>query len=452
MTAATTAPHAALNATHDARLRSWVDTANAESAEFPIQNLPFAVFRRNPQEAQRCGVGIGDQILDVGACAALFEGAAQAGALACRAPVLNDLMALGPAVASALRAQLSQLLAADRDLHRAAVAAALFHIDAVELRLPVRVGGFTDFFASIHHATNAGRLFRPDMPLLPNYKHVPIAYNGRANSVRVSGAKVQRPWGQLKGASDDAPCFAPAQRLDHEVELGAYIGTPSRQGAPVAVGDAWQHVFGFSLLNDWSARDMQAWEYQPLGPFLAKSFATSVAPWVITAEALLPFRIGAAVRPAGDPALLPYLHDAEDSRNGGLCIALEAHLQSARMAEQGLPPMRLSRSGTRALYWTFAQMVAHHTSNGSALDTGDLLGSGTVSGEGAEALGSLLEITSGGARPLTLPGGEQRTFLADGDEIALTGRCEAPGRVRIGFGRCAARLEPAPARAPATPT
>ena len=433
----------ALNATHDASLRSWVDTANAESADFPIQNLPFAVFQRSPGEAPRCGVGIGDKILDVSACAMLLDGSARMGALACRAPVLNELLELGSEATSALRAQLSRLLAADQETHRAVLAAALCDIDAVELSLPVRIGGFTDFFASIHHATNAGRLFRPDMPLLPNYKHVPIAYNGRANSVRVSGAPVQRPWGQLKGVADDAPSYAPAQRIDHEVELGAYISVPSRQGKPVAVSEAWQHVFGFSLLNDWSARDIQAWEYQPLGPFLAKSFATSVSPWVVTAEALLPFRVHAAARPAGDPAPLPYLYDADDMRSGGLRIVLEAHLQSVRMAEQGFAAMRLSRSSSELLYWTFAQMVAHHTSNGSALDTGDLLGSGTVSGESSEALGSLLEITAGGSKPLTLPSGEQRTFLADGDEVVLTGRCEAPGWVGIGFGRCAARLAPA---------
>ncbi|MGF6921035.1 fumarylacetoacetase [Paraburkholderia sp. 40] len=429
-----------INATHDPNLCSWVETANSAGADFPIQNLPLAVFRRLPGEALRCGIGIGDRILEVGACLELFAGRAHAAASACRAPTLNDLMALGLGAASALRARASQLLAAGAERQRETVANALHAIDAVELALPVRIGGFTDFFASVHHATNAGRLFRPDMPLLPNYKHVPIAYNGRANSVRVSGAKVQRPHGQLKGPADEVPRFAPAQRLDHEVELGAYIGTASTAGAPVAVDEAWRHIFGFSLLNDWSARDIQAWEYQPLGPFLAKSFATTVAPWVVTAEALAPFRAPAARRPAGDPAPLPYLCGEDDAHRGGLRIALDAYLQSSRMAEQGLPPIRLSRSGSELLYWTFAQMVAHHTSNGCALDTGDLLGSGTVSGADADALGSLLEITAGGSQPLTLPTGEQRTFLADGDELALTGRCEAPGRIGIGFGRCAARL------------
>lgn len=434
-----------IDATHDAGLRSWVEMANADGADFPIQNLPLAVFRRQPAEALRCGVGIGDRILDVGACLPLFEGLAHEAASACRTPTLNALMALGPDAASALRARVSQLLAAGKQAPREAVANALHAIDAVELALPVKIGGFTDFFASVHHATNAGRLFRPDMPLLLNYKYVPIAYNGRANSVRVSGATVQRPHGQLKGSADAAPRFAPAQRLDHEVELGAYVGAGSKAGMPVAVDDAWRHLFGFSLLNDWSARDIQAWEYQPLGPFLAKSFATTVAPWVVTAQALAPFRVPAAARPAGDPAPLPYLHGDEDARHGGLRIALDAHLQSQRMAQQGVPAVRLSRSGSELLYWTFAQMVAHYTSNGSALDTGDLLGSGTVSGETADAFGSLLEITTGGTKPLTLPTGEQRSFLADGDELTLTGRCEAPGRVGIGFGRCAARITAATA-------
>ncbi|MEP6872888.1 MAG: fumarylacetoacetase [Burkholderiales bacterium] len=438
--------NATLNATHAPDLRSWVASANKVGADFPIQNLPFAVFRpRHGDERPRCGVGIGMSILDVGACAEHLDGLASAAAIACRAPTLNDLMALGPPAASALRAGLSRLLAerTDSQASRDAVGGALFGLEEVQLLMPVKVGGFTDFFASIHHATNAGRLFRPDMPLLPNYKHVPIAYNGRANSVRVGGIPVQRPFGQLKGADDAQPRFAPAQRLDYEVELGVYVGCPSRPGLPIAVGDAWQHVFGFSLLNDWSARDIQAWEYQPLGPFLAKSFATTVSPWVVTAEALAPFRSPAAARSAGDPAPLPYLWDDIDQRHGALRITLEAHLRSERMAAAGLPPQRLSGSGTELLYWTVAQMLAHHTSNGSALDSGDLLGSGTVSGDGADALGSLLEITAGGSRPLTLPGGEQRTFLADGDEVILTGRCEAPGHAGIGFGQCSATVLPA---------
>ncbi|MEP7098881.1 MAG: fumarylacetoacetase [Burkholderiales bacterium] len=432
-----------LDATHSAALRSWVVSANADGADFPIQNLPFAVFRRDAQDLPRCAVGIGDMLLDIGACASLFEGVAATAALACRAPVLNGLMALGPVAASALRARLSSLLAADQQTHRTALEAALLPIANAELLMPVKVSGYTDFFASVHHATNAGRLFRPDMPLLPNYKYVPIAYNGRANSVRVSGAPVQRPHGQLKNPNDAAPRFAPAQRLDYEVELGAFIGAPSMPGRPVAIGDAWQHLFGFCLLNDWSARDIQGWEYQPLGPFLAKSFATSVSPWVVTAQALLPFRVAAAERHAGDPPPLPYLHDPTDQRGGGLRITLQAHLRSARMRQEGTPPQRLSLADTALLYWTFAQMVAHHTSNGSALDTGDLLGSGTVSGATADALGSLLEISEGGKKLLTLTNGEERSFLQDGDEVTLTARCDAAGVVGIGFGACSGRLLPA---------
>lgn len=434
-----------LNATHAPKLRSWVESANVEGAEFPIQNLPFAVFREaGTDHAPRCGVGIGDQILDVGACAALFDGLAAEAAEACRAPVLNALMALGPAAASALRGRLSVLLSAGHTAHREVLSRALHSIDAIELLLPARIGGYTDFFASIHHATNAGRLFRPDAPLLPNYKHVPIAYSGRANSVRVSGAPVQRPWGQTKAPDQAAPVFAPSQRLDHEVELGLFIGAPSRSGSPVKVGEAWAHIFGFSLLNDWSARDIQSWEYQPLGPFLAKSFATSVSPWVVTAEALAPFHVPASLRADGDPQPLPYLQDAADQASGNLQIALDAHLCTAQMRQRGLPPQRLSRSNAATLYWTFAQMVAHHTSNGSSLDTGDLLGSGTISGATPDALGSLLEITAGGARPLQIEStGEQRTFLQDGDALSLSGRCAREGFVPIGFGTCVGVLAPA---------
>jgi fumarylacetoacetase len=434
-----------LNATHDPALRSWISSANAAHGDFPIQNLPFGAFRRRGSaDAARCGVAIGDRIVDVARIAELFTGAAQAAARACGAHVLNDLMALGPQAASALRAQLSRLLAEGAEFHlrRSLEAALLAQADA-ELLLPVRIAGYTDFFASIHHATNAGRLFRPDQPLLPNYKHIPIAYNGRANSIRPSGVPVLRPRGQQRPATPDAaPAFAPSTRLDHEAELGLVIGPGTQAGVPVA--RAWDHIFGFCLLNDWSARDLQAWEYQPLGPFLSKSFATSVSPWIVTSEALAPFRTAAFKRPAGDPAPLPYLSDPEDQNEGGLGICIDAHLSTPRMRERGLAPHRLSRSNAATLYWTFAQMVAHHTSNGSALDTGDLLGSGTISGADDGSLGSLLEITAGGARPLLLPSGEERRFLQDGDEICLSGFCERPGRVRIGFGECRATVLPTP--------
>ncbi|WP_295381805.1 fumarylacetoacetase [uncultured Pseudacidovorax sp.] len=431
----------ALNATHDPSLSSWVPAANRPGADFPVQNLPFGVFRTGPGDDARCGVAIGDQVLDVRRIADLVTGDAAGAARACAAPVLNALMALAPEAVSALRAQLSVLLSAEA--RRSQVAPALVPLAQVELQLPVRVAGYTDFFASIHHASNAGRLFRPDQPLLPNYKHVPVAYNGRANSVRVSGQPVLRPQGQQRPVAEGGlPAFGPSDRLDHEVELGMLIGRSTQPGRPVPVGAAWAHVFGFCLLNDWSARDIQAWEYQPLGPFLGKSFATSVSSWVVTAEALAPFRTAAAPRPARDPAPLPYLWDADDQAAGAVAIRIDAHLSSARMRAQGLPAHRLSRSDAATLYWTPAQMVAHHTSNGCALDTADLLGSGTVSGASEDALGSLLEITRGGTQPLRLPSGEERRFLLDGDEVVLTGHCEGDGAVRIGFGECRARVLP----------
>ncbi len=434
----------ALNATHDPALRSWVTTANETETDFPIQNLPFGVFRiRGQAEAGRCCVAIGDQVVDLSRLSTQLSGLAQATAGACRAPVLNPLMALDPLAVSALRAQLSAWLSEAADpATRQSVREALLPMADVELLLPWQVSGYTDFFASIHHASNAGRLFRPDQPLLPNYKYVPIAYNGRANSIRVSGEPVTRPNGQVRPVTPDAtPQFGPSQRLDHEVELGLVIGRGSHSGEPVVIGRAWDHVFGFCLLNDWSARDIQAWEYQPLGPFLAKSFATSVSPWIVTAEALAPFRTAAASRESADPAPLPYLLNPQDQANGGLGLTIEACLSSQRMRDAGSPPLRLSRSDAATLYWTFAQMVTHHSSNGCALDTGDLLGSGTISGADETALGSLLEITVGGSRPLTLPNGEERLFLQDGDEICLTGYCEKAGHRRIGFGECRATLQ-----------
>lgn len=436
-----------LNATHDPALRSWVPSANQDGGDFPIQNLPLGAFRSTHANATRCGVAIGDCVLDVGRIVDLLPPPAAEAAQALRQPSLNTFMALGPAAHSALRAALSQLLSEGWQGPRQRVEAALLALDGVQLTMPFNVSGYTDFFASVHHARNAGRLFRPDQPLLPNYKYVPVAYNGRANSLRPSGTAVTRPHGQLQPAAAGlAPQFAPSQRMDYEVELGIVIGTPSVDGRPVAPDDAWEHVFGFCLLNDWSARDIQAWEYQPLGPFLGKSFATSISAWIVTAEALLPYRTAAATRPADDPPPLPHLHSPKDQESGGLSVQLDAALRTARMRERGLPAHHLSRSDTATLYWTVAQMIAHHTSNGSALDTADLLGSGTVSGPGEDALGSLLEITRGGAQAITLASGEQRRFLEDGDELCLKGFCQAPGRARIGFGECRAILLPAQAR------
>ena len=430
-----------LNETHDPSRKSFVESANAPGCDFPIQNLPFGVFRPASGQEPRVGVAIGDQILDVAAAGASFAGLAAEAARACTEPCLNALMAHGPQAWSALRLALSRALSTehgDQSLRRH-----LTPIANAKLELPVEIGDFTDFFASIFHASNAGRMFRPDSPLMPNYKYVPVAYHSRASSVRVSGAAFKRPRGQRKGPNDAAPAYGPSRSLDFELELGIYIGVPSSAGEPVSVGKAGEHVFGYCLLNDWSARDVQAFEYQPLGPFLGKNFCTTVSPWVVTAEALAPYRTAAFARPEGDPAPLPHLDDADDRAEGGLGITLEAFIVSEAMRRAGTAPLRLSQTSCAQLYWTVAQMIAHHTSNGCNLRAGDLFGSGTVSGPDKTSLGSLLEITMRGAEPLTLPGGEKRGFLEDGDEVIFRGSCEKPGAARIGFGECRAIVLPA---------
>jgi fumarylacetoacetase len=433
----------ATNDTHDPTLRSFVDSANGHP-DFPIQNLPFGVFRRRGEsEAPRVGVAIGDQILDVAGVAQLCTGAAAEAAAASASSSLNALMALGPRAWSALRAQLSRLLSREDVANRTAVEEKLTPIAMAELMLPVEIGDFTDFFASVFHATNAGRMFRPDNPLLPNYKYVPVAYHSRASSVRVSGTPVVRPRGQTKAPDESAPVFRPSRHLDYEFELGFYVGVPSQLGVPVPMARAADHIFGFCLLNDWSARDIQAWEAQPLGPFLAKNFATTVSPWVVTAEALAPFRAPAFARPQGDPAPLLHLDDATDRREGGLAITLEAYLLTRAMREQKLTAFRLSSGSFADIYWTVAQMLAHHTSNGCNLMVGDLVGSGTVSGPGRESWACLLELTSRGREPLELPSGEKRGFLEDGDEIIFRGYCAREGFARIGLGDCRAVVQPA---------
>ena len=431
----------ATNETHDPARRSFVETANAPDSDFPIQNLPFGVFRPSADASPRVGVAIGDQILDVAAASASFDGEAATAAKACAAPNLNVLMALGPEVWSALRLALSRALSAehgDKSLSRH-----LTSMPKAEMLLPVAIGDFTDFYASVFHATNAGRAFRPDNPLLPNYKYVPVAYHGRASSVRVSGTPVKRPRGQRKGANEEVPSYGPSRNLDFELELGAFIGMGTELGTTVAVGKAASHIFGFCLLNDWSARDVQAWEYQPLGPFLGKNFATTVSPWVVTQEALAPFRAAAFARPQGDPAPLPYLTDADDQAHGGLDITLEAYLATEAMRRAGTAPQRLTRTSFATTYWTVAQMVAHHTCNGCNLVAGDLIGSGTVSGPEKESWGSLLELTARGREPIALPTGEQRGFIEDGDEIIFKGFCSKQNYPRIGFGECRAVLLPA---------
>jgi len=430
-----------LNETHDPARHSFVESANLPGSDFPIQNLPFGVFRLGPGAQPRVGVAIGDQIVDVSAAASLFEGPAATAAQACGAPFLNPLMSMGPPAWSALRLALSRELAAEAS-SSARLRPYLTPMAHAEMRMPVLFRNFTDFFASIFHATNAGRLFRPDNPLAPNYKYLPVAYHSRASSVRISDLAVTRPNGQRKGA-DGSPSFGPSQRLDFELELGAFVGTASDLGRTVPIGEAANYVFGYCLLNDWSARDIQAWESQPLGPFLGKNFATTISPWVVTAEALAPFRTAAFARSEGDPAPLPHLDDPQDRAQGGLDITLEAYLATEAMRRDGTPPHRLTQTSTALLYWTLAQMIAHHASNGCNLEIGDLLGSGTVSGPEPSSWGSLLELTAGGSKPLVLPNGEKRTFIEDGDEISFRGFCAKPGQARIGFGECRAVVLPA---------
>jgi fumarylacetoacetase len=434
----------ALDATHDPAHTSWVMSANAPGGDFPLQNLPFAIFRRaGSGESFRGGVAIGDSVLDLGGLHALgvFDGlAAQALAL-CSQPVLNAFMASGHEWSGALRAALSAALRSGSPLAER-LHPLLIPQAAAEFRVAAQVGDFTDFYASIHHATAVGRLFRPDNPLLPNYKWVPIAYHGRASSVRVSDQQFPRPYGQVLPQGATQPQLAATRRLDYELEVGVFVGRPNRLGSRVPLAQAEEHVFGLCLLNDWSARDVQAWEYQPLGPFLAKNFATTVSPWVVTLEALAPFRVP-WVRPAAEPPPLGYLDAAAARSAGAVDIQLEVWLDTAHMRAGGVPPQRLSHSSFRDSWWTVAQMIAHHTVNGCNLEPGDLLGSGTQSGPQPSQAGSLLELTAGGHQPLTLAGGETRTFLEDGDRVMLRGWCERPGQVRIGFGEAAGTVLPA---------
>ncbi len=425
-----------INETHDPKLQSWVESANQPDCDFPIQNLPFGVFEaaRGPGIA----VAIGDQILDVGSCyrAGLFEGLADEAAEKCQRPVLNSLMALNPSHWSALRRRLSELLRKGSP-HRHQIAGTfLFPMDQARMMLPVEIGDFTDFYASVYHATNVGRLFRPENPLLPNYKYVPVGYHGRASSVVVSGTSIRRPHGQIQNQSDPKPSFRPSERLDYEAEVGFFVGPGNSLGRPIGIQEVKKHVFGLCLVNDWSARDIQRWEYQPLGPFLAKSFGTTVSPWVVTMEALAPFRVPAFRRPDPDPRPLPYLDSPEDAEQGGIDLTLEVLLASAQMRDRGLGLMSVSRGNLRDLYWTAAQMITHHSSNGCNLRTGDLIATGTVSGAVRESFGCLLELTQGGAVPIELPSGESRRFLEDGDEVIMRGYCRREGFARIGCGEC----------------
>lgn len=431
------------SSTHPSAIaRSWVEHANGHR-DFPLQNLPLGIFSR-PGEARRAGVAIGEAILDLPAVldAGLFDGQARVAAEAASSDSLNDLFALGSGPRVALRERLTALLG-EHSEHQATLRPLLYPAQECEMHLPARVGDYTDFYVGIQHATNVGKLFRPDNPLLPNYKYVPIGYHGRASTLRPSGVEVRRPKGQTLPAGESSPRFGPCARLDYELELGVWIGQGNAMGEAIDIARAGEHVAGLCLLNDWSARDIQAWEYQPLGPFLSKSFITSLSPWVVTAEALAPFRCAQPPRPEGDPQPLAYLFDADDQAQGAFDIELEVLLLTQRMREQGQAPERLALSNSLSMYWTVAQLVAHHSVNGCQLQPGDLFGSGTLSGAGQGAYGSLLEITEGGKQPVRLGNGEQRTFLEDGDEIILRGRCVREGVASIGFGECRGRVVPA---------
>jgi fumarylacetoacetase len=425
-----TAPGIALDATHDASLRSWVASANADGCDFPIQNLPFGRFHTAADATPRIGVAIGDRILDLRA-AGLVDHAD-----------MNALMAATPEQRAELRSRLSQGLAEGSDRQADWASCLVAQADAT-LHVPCRIGDYTDFYTSVHHATTVGKQFRPDNPLLPNYKWVPIGYHGRASSIIPSGQPFRRPKGQTKPADAEVPTMGPSKRLDCELELGWFIGPGNALGEPIGLDDAERHLFGVTLFNDWSARDIQGWEYQPLGPFLSKNFASTISPWVVTMEALAPFRT-AFERPALDPQPLPYLDTPANRERGAISIALEVLLQTERMRAAGEAPVRLSATDmARAAYWTPAQLVAHHTVNGCNLQPGDLMGSGTLSGPGEGEAGSLMELTGGGKRPLLLANGEQRTFLEDGDTLILRGWCEREGAVRIGLGEARGTVLPA---------
>lgn len=423
-----------LNPTHDPQRCSWVGSANAADTDFPIQNLPYGRFRRAGETRWRLGVAIGDQVLDLSA--------AHAAGLPIHASLagedLADFMGLDSRLHHQTRSTLSEALT-EGSAWAPALAACLLPQSDAAMGLPCTIGDYTDFFTGIHHAREAGRLFRPDEPLTPNYKYVPIAYHGRSSSIVPSGTPVRRPMGQFSSDGVTAT-FGPSQRVDYELEVGVFVGRGNALGEPVPIAQAGEHWFGLVLLNDWSARDVQRWEAQPLGPFLAKNFGTSISPWVVTREALAPFRLAAPLRAEGDPAPLPHLHDATDAQTGGIDLTLEVWLQTPRMTA----PERLMQSHFRdAAYWTVAQMVAHHTSNGCNLQVGDLLGTGTQSGPNPGQGGCLLELTAGGAKPLAMSNGEQRRFLEDGDRVVLRGYCVGPGARRIGFGDCEGRVLPA---------
>jgi fumarylacetoacetase len=433
-----------LNETHDAGLSSWVGSANLAGCDFPIQNLPYGVFRRKDEDrAFRAGVAIGDQILDVSAAHAAgafdaFDELTRRAAAAASAETLNALMALGAPAWSALRLALSRLLRSDAAQATQLKTVLVAQRDA-EYALPARIGDYTDFYTSIHHATAVGKLFRPDNPLLPNYKWVPIGYHGRVSSIGISGQQFRRPVAQIKLPAADEPVLAPSNRIDYELEVGIFIGAGNALGEPIPLEQAEQNVFGLCLLNDWSARDVQAWEYQPLGPFLAKNFASTISPWIVTLEALAPYRTS-WTRDAADPQPLRYLDSPALRESGAFDIALQVLIQTREMRDSATPPQALSQSNFRDAYWSVSQMVAHHTIGGCNLQPGDLLGSGTQSGPDAEEAGSLLELSKGGKEAIALSNGERRTFIEDGDTIIMRGWAQKPGFARVGFGEVSGTL------------
>lgn len=432
--------------TNDPALRSWVESANAEGADFPIQNLPLGVFRRRGGDEQwRVGVAIGRETLDLAECwaAGLFAGTPVEAYNVFGRPVINDLLAMGPSAWSAVRQRVSNLLRHDTPTLRDDAdlrSRALIPQSEIELAVPASIGDYTDFYASIHHARNVGSLFRPDNPVLPNYRHLPVGYHGRASSIVVSGAQVRRPFGQTKRDDEDRPRFEPSKALDYELELGFLLGPGNEPGRRIAVAEAPERIYGLVIVNDWSARDVQKWEYQPLGPFNAKNFATTISPWVVSLDALAPYLAPGPPRGPDDPPTLDYLKPAGDM---AIDITLEVLIESAQMRERSVPPHRLSVGGFRQMYWTIAQMLAHHTSTGCNMRPGDLLASGTISGPEPEARGCLLELTEGGKKPIVLPTGEERRYLADGDAVIMRAWCERPGAARVGFGECRGVVLPA---------
>ena len=433
-----------INETHDPNLKSWVESANDPNTDFPIQNLPFCAFLTE-DDGVRYGVAIGDRVLDISGCSEaglLDSGLGDVLGDEREAVFLDGIAELEPADLTDLRLRVSELLA-EGCADRRRVERYLLERAAVELIEPFLVGDYTDFYCSIFHATNVGSMFRPDNPLLPNYKYVPIGYHGRASSIVISGTDVKRPKGQNHADADNPPVFIPAKNLDYEMEVGFFVGQGNELGQAIPIGEAEEHIFGLCLVNDWSARDIQAWEYQPLGPFLAKNFATTISPFVVTMEALAPFRTTAFDRPEGDPRPLDYLSDPQNQKFGGLDVNLEVFIQTEKMRNGNVEPHMLSRSNMKDLYWTIGQMLTHHASNGCNLQTGDLMATGTVSGKSKEERGCMLELTWRGKEPVELPNGEQRRFLEDGDELIMRGYCEREGFRRIGFGECRGRVLPA---------